>query len=339
MKHWMSVCMWGISAMVSAAYASDTMNIMRWETSNGVPVYFVARTEVPMVDVRVVVAAGSGYDGANPGVAALTNGLVNEGTDSHSADELANGLASVGSQFHADLDQDKAILSLRSLSDTHYLKSALGWFLEMLHEPAFPRAAVKQLKMQQMAALRAAHEDPMNVAIERLFLLLYGSGPYGHSVLGTAESVDALDGGDVADFYKQYYVAHNAKVIIVGHITRDDANQIAEQIALALPVGQAATPIPATAVKGGSRRAQVTMPVQQSSMVLGIVGISRKDPNYFPLIVGNAVLGGLPLTSLLFEHVRNQAGLAYYVGSQFVPLEGRGPFLIALQTRAKLAPL
>ena len=81
----------------------------------------------------------------------------------------------------------------------------------------------------------------------------------------------------------------------------------------------------------------IAFPTQQKTIIFGQVGMTRQNANYFPLMVGNHILGGLSLTSILFEQIRNQRGLVYSIQSAFVPLQYRGPFFIALQTRSNKA--
>jgi len=81
----------------------------------------------------------------------------------------------------------------------------------------------------------------------------------------------------------------------------------------------------------------INFPAKQASIIIGQLGITRQNPDYFPLIVGNYIFGGLPQDSILFQQVREKRGLAYYVGSAFRPLRYRGPFMIIFQTRADKA--
>lgn len=152
-------------------------------------------------------------------------------------------------------------------------------------------------------------------------------------MLGEPQTVNAISRKQMQTFYQRYFVNSNATVILVGDLDRAAAEKIAEQMMSALPKG---TPAPALAVDNNPPADgvhPVEFPSQQTTIVTGQLGIDRLNPQYFPLSVGNYILGGMPLGSLLFEQVRNQRGLAYGVSSSFSLLTYRGPFVVVLQTR------
>ncbi len=119
---------------------------------------------------------------------------------------------------------------------------------------------------------------------------------------------------------------------IVGDLRRDAAGILAEELTSRLPQaeGPALAPVPA-ARQGQTLR--IAHPSTQSHVLLGIAALSRSDPDYFPLYVGNYVLGGGGFVSRLLKEVRDKRGYAYSAYSYFRPFEREGPFLVGLQTR------
>lgn len=139
----------------------------------------------------------------------------------------------------------------------------------------------------------------------------------------------------VIAFNKRYYVAKNAILVMVGAINGETAHQLAEQLTQELPEGQPAPPIPKAIQLTQAETINISFPSSQTVIRLGQLGIDHHDSNYFPLIVGNYILGGGALVSRLAIEVREKQGLTYGVDSQLVPMSGKGPFLISLSTKNK----
>lgn len=316
------------------AAAKSVLNIQHWQTRNGASVYFVHAPEIAMVDVRVVFAAGSAYDGQHYGLSAFVNSLLAQGTATQSADQIAKDFDRVGAQFASDSDQDMAILSLRSLRDSRYLTPALNAFTDVLNHPSFPQKAIQRTKNIMLAALKVQQQSPGQIANQAMYKALYGNQPYAHDENGTSASVHSFSQAMAKRFYQRYYVAHNADVIIVGDVDRAQAARIAEQVVGRLPAGKVATQAIAKPVQHQQRDIHVNFPAQQTTIMLGQLGITRKNPDFYALIVGNHILGGMPMNSILFKEVRDQRGLAYFAYSYFTMLRDRGPYLVNLKTKA-----
>jgi len=120
----------------------------------------------------------------------------------------------------------------------------------------------------------------------------------------------------------------------MGDVSRARAAEIAEQLTHDLP--RAATPLvplpSLPALLTGVER-DIEHPSAQAHVLIGQPGVARNDPDYFPLLVGNHILGGGGMTSRLYEQVRERRGLAYSVYSFFLPYQQPGPFQVGLQTR------
>ncbi len=319
------------------AAAKPIVNIQTWQTNNGAHVYFVNAPQIPMVDVQIVFAAGSAYDGKAWGLASFVNSMLNEGTTTENANQIADALDSVGAQVAGDVDGDKATVSLRSLTASKYLTPALNTFTDIVTRPSFPEKAFQRVKNQTLAAIQQSYQQPSTIAAQAFYHALYRDEPYGHPSLGTLNSIKALTRAEVTSFYQKYYVGSNANVIIVGDVSKDQANTIAEQVIGSLPRGEHAPMFDKAKYTEKSGYQFIQFPAKQNTIILGQVGITHQNPQYFPLTIGNHILGGLPLASILFDQVRNQRGLVYDIQSQLVPLQYRGPFAIAFQSRSDKA--
>ncbi|OGO94027.1 MAG: hypothetical protein A3F10_01020 [Coxiella sp. RIFCSPHIGHO2_12_FULL_42_15] len=319
---------------VTPTFSASGVEIQKWQTSQGVPVYFVERPEIPMMDIAVVFSAGSARDDKNWGLASFTSTMLDEGTTTKSSIDIAREFDQVGAQMSAGADRDMTMVSLRSLTDSVYFTPAFHLFLDVLTNPCFPSSSFVRVQNQTLDVIRQNRQDPSNVAQETFFKNLYSDQPYGHPILGTEETVKAIPLAALKEFYKKYYVRGNALVVLVGAFNSKQAHDVGEKIASSLHAGKAAPLLPMAQQQEKGKNIFVTMPVTQNTVMMGNVAISRNDPNYFNLLVANHVLGGLPMTSLLFNEVRNKEGLAYAVYSGFAPLQAKGPFVVMLQTRA-----
>ena len=162
---------------------------------------------------------------------------------------------------------------------------------------------------------------------------LYGSHPYALDQSGAPEAVSALKREDLQDFYHSYYGARGAVIALMGDLSRSAAEQLAERLSGGLSKVPAPNTLPAVVYPDQPKVQRIAHPATQAHILLGYPGIKRGDPDYFPLYVGNYVLGGGGFVSRLTEEVREKRGLAYSVYSYFVPMAQLGPFQVGLQTK------
>ncbi len=322
-------------ALLSAAVSGASAAVETWHTPNGVPVYYAAAAEIPMIDVQVIFAAGSAHDGVLPGLAHFTAGLLKEGTGELSTDAFLTQLGATGARMYAGVSRDSASVSLRSMLAPAHFKPAWALFVQAISDPRFDAAAITRRREQQRLALQARNEKPGSIAAVRFYAELYGSHPYATPVRGTLSSLAAIERADIKAFYRRYYVAANAAIAIVGALSREHARKIAAELAAALVTGAPAPPIPPFKRRAAAQRVHVDFTSAQTHVWLGQHGISHHHPDYFPVLVANHILGAGPLTSLLFERLREQRGLAYRVRASCSPLAAGGPFVITLQTASE----
>lgn len=309
----------------------------RWQTTNGLPVVFYQAKEVPMLDIQMAFAAGSAHDADFFGLSTLTTSLLNQGNASLAAAEIAERLADTGAQYSADSSRDMVAVGLRTLTRKEALQKAVDTFIKIISQPDFPEQAFEREKKQQLTAIEQTQESPDRVASEAFFKLLYQQHPYAHPVLGTESSVRALSRDQVIQFYKTYFVAANAVLVMVGDIDSPSAHQLAESISKNLRQGSSAAAIAKAKMPQEAEKAKIQFPSSQTVLRIGQLGIDHHSPVYFPLIVGNYILGGGSLVSRLAIEVREKRGLTYGAYSQFIPMPGDGPFLISLSTKNEQA--
>ncbi len=316
--------------------AQADVNIQQWQTHNHVPVYFVAKKEIPIVDVALIFPAGSARDGKQWGVASLTASLLDEGgTNTKDASAIAQAFDAVGAVFSASASRDIAVVKLRSMRDKNYLNPALTLYLELLSQAKFDTTAFVRVRQQILDGIKNNAQIPYQVANKQLFQQIYGNQPYGHPVVGTPETLNALTQSDVVNFYKQFYIAENAKIVIVGDLDKASAQALADKISQHLASGTRAKALAMANVTKADKLTRIKMPVPQSAIFIGELGVSYNDPDYFNLSVANHILGGYSFNSVLMKTVRDEYGYTYGAYSTFMPLQARGLFAITLETRSE----
>ena len=319
-------------ALLWPTFAAAGPKIESWQTANGARVLFVAAPELPMVDVRVVFDAGSARDGERPGLASLTNDLLTEGAGPWSADELAARVESVGASLGSDSLRDMAFVSVRSLTEPKALDVAVETLAAVVAAPRFEAGAIERVRNARLVSLRQQEQSAGSVASKAFYRTLYGDHPYATDPDGTAESVSAVTREALQKFHRRYYVASNAVVAIVGALDRAQAEALAQRVMAGVPAGERPAKVAKPRPPAPGEH-PVTFPSTQTHIYLGQLGISRHDPDYFALLVGNHVLGSSGLVSLLGEEVRNKRGLSYSVYSGLLPMRQAGPFMAVAQTK------
>lgn len=320
-----------LCAFAGAALA--TPRIQQWSTANGAQVYFVPAPGIPMVDVRVVFDAAASRDGDQPGLAKLSIGMLNEGAAGLTATQLTERLDDLGAELSLQALRDMAYIQLRSLSDPDILAASVDTVALMLTAPDVPQDAFDRVRNQMLVGLRYTQQKAGSRAGDALFAELYDSHPYAHPDDGTEESLNALTPDHARAFLAKHLVGANAIVAIVGDLDRAGAERLADGLVGKLPRGERPAPLPAPPAPAEARTLRLEHPGQQTHILLGQPVASRGDPDWFPLYVGNQILGGGGLTSRLSDEVRQQRGLAYSAGSAFTPMRVAGPFLLSAQTR------
>jgi zinc protease len=262
--------------------------------------------------------------------------MLSEGAGPWDADALALRLEEQGIELGSGSLRDMAWVSLRSLTEPQVLDVALESAAAVIAEPRFGTSAIERVRQQMQIALRQAQQSPGSIAKKRFFRTLYGDHPYAHPPGGEEASLTAITRDDLSAFHQRYYVAANAVVSIVGAVNRVQAEAIAERVTAGLARGEHAPPLPPPPVASPAELREA-FPSTQSHVYVGQAGMSRHDPDYFALYVGNHVLGGSGLVSTLGEEVRNKRGLSYSVYSYFSPMRVDGPFLMVAQTKNEQA--
>lgn len=318
-----------------AGLAQAGVTIEHWQSPVGTRVYFVHSPSLPILDVQVDFAAGSMFDPAGQeGLAGLTHTLLDLGAGSLDESDISNRMADVGAALGGSLDNDRASLSLRTLSQPEKREAALAVLEQVLRQPRFEGSVFERERTRSVAALKDALTRPDTQASRAFWAALYPSHPYGRQ--STPESLGNIRPEALREFWLRHYNAANATLTLVGNISRAEAEALAERLTAALPPGEPVL-LPAAPVLAAGQQVALSYPASQAHIFVGVPSVARGDPDFFPLLVGNYTLGGGGFVSRLMQEVREKRGFAYSVYSYFAPMRQAGPFLIGLQTKKEQA--
>jgi zinc protease len=286
--------------------------------------------KLPVVTAIVIVDGGAVTDPVGrEGLAALTAAMLPEGTSSMDGETLALSFERLGASVGTNADWDVASAGLTVTRE--HLEPAMKLFANMVTAPSFPARELERLKAERMAELLQLRTEPRGLADEMTSRFLYAAGSrYSRPEGGSPTSVSAIEARDVGELYSSRYRAAGATLVIAGDITVDDATRLAE-ITFGDWGGRApsATTIvdaPTTAPRSVHIVAKADAP--QSELRLGHVGIPRVHPDYFRVVVMNAVLGGL-FSSRINLNLRERNAYTYGAHSEFDWRRGAGPFVVS----------
>ncbi len=323
--------------------ALATIPVQHWTQPSGAQVYLVESPAIAMLDVEIDFDAGSRRDpSAKAGLASMTADLLEKGvraTDGQPAlDENALGeaWADLGAQFGAGASSDRMSFTLRSLTDPALLDRAVALAARQIAEPSFPDAVWQRERQRLQAALKESYTRPGSVIGRAYSQAVYGSHPYGYEM--TEATLGSIGVADLRAAYAAGVVACRARVSMVGAVTRAQADAIAVRLLSRLPQVACASlpplpPVPEVAPLAQAQEKTIPFDSAQAHVLIGQPGFRRADADYFPLIVGNYILGGGGFVSRLTSEVREKRGLTYGVSSSFSPGLHAGGFTVGLQTR------
>ncbi|MFC5495995.1 M16 family metallopeptidase [Caenimonas terrae] len=329
-------------ALAASQGALAAIPIQHWSLANGAKVYLVESHAIPMVDVEVDFDGGARRDPpGKAGLAAVSARMTSKGIaagDGPAMDEnqLSEAWADLGGSFGGGAGADRMSFSMRSLTYPDLLPKAVQLAARQLGEPSFPEPVWLRDRERLSASIREANTRPATVAGHAFASAVYGNHPYGAEV--TEASLAQIGVADMRDYYRAHVEPCRAKISVVGDVTRSQAEALVDRLLARLPQRAAAAcqPLPAVPDVAPLTQARVeAIPFHsaQAHVLIGQPGYKRDDPDFFPLTVGNYILGGGGFVSRLTSEVREKRGLSYSVYSYFSPGLHAGAFTVGMQTR------
>jgi zinc protease len=312
-------------------FAAAKVEIQHWELNNGARMYLIENHDLPIVDINVDFRAGSVKDtNQKSGLASLTNHMMVLGSGGVNEEDLANQFIDLGAQLNSSFDQDKSGFSLRTLTEKR--NEAIDLLTLVLHKPNFDKKILEREKKRYVASIGQSQTMPGSIASKAFMNALYRDHPYALPGSGEVETIKKISKKDLHNFYKNNYFSNELSIVIVGDISRKEAEDLGNKISLGFTKSKIELPIPLVKdVKGQEIR--ISHPAKQAHLYYGAPIIKRGDPDFLTLYLGNYILGGGGFVSRLTQVIREDRGLAYSVYSYFMPFIEKGPFQIGVQTK------
>jgi zinc protease len=307
--------------------------ITRATLPNGLHVLVAENHNAPLVSMRALVRSGADHDTSHSaGLASITADLLDEGAGSRDAIRLAEDIGLLGAALGTGADWDASYVSMDVLART--AEPALEIFADVTARATLPEDGLERVRAERLNEILQQRNEPGSIAGKRFASLLYGTGAYGNSVVGNADSVAAITLDDVRRFYTQHYIPNNSAVVVSGDITPARAIEL---VTATLGNWQRGTEVPRPEIApkhiDASRIYVIDRPqAVQSEIRVGHLGVARSTEDYFAISVMNALFGGV-FNSRINLNLRERHGYTYGARSQFAFRRHAGPFVVAAPVR------
>ncbi len=299
--------------------------------TNGLDVLVAQRTAIPLVNLTLILNAGFAADQfAQPGTAAMTMAMLDEGTAKRSALEISEELALLGAELSSGADLDTSMVSLSALREN--LDYSLAIFADVVLNPVFPPNELDRLRAQYLALVRQEKTRPTSMALRVLPKLIYGEGhAYAQPLTGsgTEDSIRAITRADLQQYHDTWFRPNNATLLVVGDITTAEITAKLEELFKTWEPAD----VPVKNIDTVERRAQNAVYIvdkpgaEQSIIFAGEVAPPKSNPDEIAIQVMNDILGG-NFSSRINMNLREDKSWSYGARSMIMDAEGQRPFLV-----------
>ena len=309
----------------------------RHTLANGLRVIIAPVQKLPVVTVLAVIDAGATRDPRGlEGLAHLTAEALREGTAEHTGIEILEGFEKIGSSLEAGADWDSTVLGMTLLKEQ--LGKGQALLAEVLTSPSFPEHEVERLKAERLAERLQILAEPRGLADEAFSRFLYPEGSrYSEPMSGNNASISAITRQGVAEFFASRYTPDATTLIIVGDVSAHEGVELLTAT-LGSWKGKNLTGVATGTLETRSNRGMEVVPkadAAQAELRLGHKGVSRSHPDYFSVVVMNALLGGL-FSSRINLNLREKHGYTYGASSYYDWRREPGPFVIATAVQSEV---
>ena len=347
MRTLQKVCAIGLLSLGFIHSAHAILPIEKLDPYKGAKVYLVQTKTLPMVDIEISIDAGDRYDpSSKSGLADMTAALMSYGVRGDKGilneAQIADEIADLGANIGISAGGERAVMRIRSLSRKDLRDRAVQLAATMLSSPLYDAKILEREKQRAITNLLEAQTKPEFTLERRFKKMVYGNNPLGDSP--TVKSVGSVNVSDLQQFHKTFYRGDRMIISIVGDVSRSQAEEIVQGLLQKIPASgptiATLPPLPRSPVEPlAEREIQIPFDSQQAHITMGMTAIARNNPDFFPLLVGNYILGGGGFVSRLMSEVREKRGLAYSVFSYFAPGKDTGIFQAGLQTKNEQAAI
>lgn len=303
-----------------------------YKLPNGLAVVMLEDHRVPFVTFQLGVRVGDVHDPKGlEGLASMTAEMLTEGTKTRTSKEIAEEIDGMGAALKGASDSDFTIISGSALSE--HQDKFFDIVADITRNPIFPEDELKLSKTNTIQALTLKRTDPDFLGSERFNKVVFGEHPYS-VVAPSPESVGKLTQPELLKFHTDRYLPNVSTLVVVGDFDTEKMKQL-----IAAKFGGWKSGVAPSSSSGappaikGSKIYLIDRPGSvQANVKIGNLGISKNDPDYFPTMVANQVLGGSS-NSRLFMNIREQKGYTYGAYSGFSARKQPGAFAAGAAVR------
>jgi zinc protease len=315
-----------------AAVVTTGIPVQKFVLANGLRVLVREDPKIPTVDVRVVLKGGVFAEtAADNGVTKLTSRMLLKGTAMRTADQIAETIESVGGSIGTFSGNNSFGVSAHALSED--LPLALDLVADVLLHPSFPEEQLTRERNVQLAEIKAEQDQILPAAQQLLRETLYAKHPYRLNVNGQAATVAKLQRDNLVTLQRRLVVPANMVLVVFGDVKATDVRRLVEERLGALKPGKAEFPKTAPESLAADARKQTTKPKEQAVLLVGFPTTDMFSPDRFALDLINEAYSGMG--ARLFLRIRDELGLAYYVGAYQLPGLQTGFLAFYIGTTAK----
>ncbi len=353
-------------ALLILHFHSFAFDVKRTTLPNGLTVLHSGKHSLPIVMVTLLIKAGQ-LNEPKAGLANLTAELLTEGTKNRKSTEINEEVEFIGASLDASAGSDYTTITLAVLKKD--INKGFELFSDILLNPIFPQGEIERKSKLIKGLLRQREEDPSFLAERAFKKEVFGEHPYGRLIEGSVETIDNIKREDLVWFHSNYFLPNNSILTVAGDLTSDELDALIKKYLDEWNKAVNYHPPLIPPVKGGTHtpaplsRGEVSSPLAgegkgegilseqketkkvvkidkdltQANIILGNLGISRDNPDYYAVSVMNYILGGGGFSSRLMQSIRDKMGLAYDVHSFFTAYKEEGIFQIGVQTKNESA--
>ncbi len=304
---------------------------------NGLTVLHSERHNLPIVMATMIVKSGViDEPKEKSGLANLVSALLNEGTKTRKSSDISEEIEFIGASLNSSAESDYISITLSVLKKD--IEKGFEIFSDIIINPSFPEIELKRKKDQIIGYLKQREEEPSFIAGRAFNKEVFGKHPYSRLVEGTPETIQTITAKDIADFHAVHFIPNNATLTIVGDLNTAELDVLLKKYFdlwnTAKQPKKSENQMPKEKNK---KTIKIDKNTAQANIIMGHIGISRDNPDYYAVSVMNYILGGGGFSSRLMQTVRDGMGLAYDIHSFFSANKEKGAFQVIVQTKNESA--
>ena len=319
--------------LAAAAQPASATKIERVISPGGIEAWLVREPSLPLVAINFAFLGGANQDPSDkPGVGYMAASLLDNGAGELDAKAFQEQVEGNAVQLNFSVGRDYLYGSIRMLRDRQ--EPSVNLLRLALNQPRFDADEVERGRAQIMASLRRETTEPNSIASKTWWKTAFANHPYGKPQNGSLETVPTITVADLKSYVQRVLTRDNLKIAAVGDIDAATLGDLIDRVFGALPARGTLAPVANLSPAAVGQRIVVQLDVPQSVVLMGGMGLTRKDPDFMPAFVVNHILGGGSFTSRLYNEVREKRGLAYGVHSFLSSLRHSALLMASTQASA-----